>query len=310
MRTVIIAATAIAAVAAPAVAADRGPYFGVGGGILFPRDTNYRVDSLRVQTVPTGSGLLGQSVTTTSATFGSGFVADHKRGVDVDAIGGYDFGPFRLEGELGYKRARLDELTASQTLVAAINTAPISGVGPDDFSFGDRTTVLSAMVNALVEFELSQGIKVYGGGGVGRARVKSFNDRDNALALQLIGGISTAISDNIHLGIKYRYFRTGNVRFASAASFAETGGSTSASTFLSEGKFRSHSALVGLTFHFGAAVEMLPPAPVEMTPPPSPALAPVAMQTCEDGSVIEATAVCPIIAAPPPPAPAAEPERG
>lgn len=309
MRTVIIAAAAVALAAAPALAADRGPYVGVEGGILFPRNTNHTVNSVRVQTVPTGSGLLGQSVTTTTATFGSGFVADYKRGIDGDIIAGYDFGPFRLEGELGYKRARVRDLTASTTLVSAINTAPISGVGRDDFSFGERTTVLSAMLNALVELEVSRGIKVYGGGGVGGARVKAFNDRDKALALQLIGGISTALSDNIDFGIKYRYFRTGDVRFASAANFTGTGGSTSASTFLSEGRFRSHSALVGLTFHFGAAAPMMPPAPVEMALPP-PAPAPVATQTCEDGSVIEATATCPVIVAPPPPAPTAEPERG
>lgn len=309
MRIVIIAVTAVAVAAAPALAVDRGPYVGVEGGILFPRNTNYSVNSVRVQTVPTGSGLLGQSVTTTTATFGSGFVADYKRGVDGDIIVGYDFGPFRLEGELGYKRARVRDLTASTTLVGAINTAPITGVGRDDFSFGERTTVLSAMVNALLEFELSDRIKVYGGGGVGGARVEAFNDRDKAIALQLIGGISTALSDNVDLGIKYRYFRTGDLRFASAANFTGTGGSTSASTFLSEGKFRSHSALVGLTFHFGAAAPLVPPAPVEMAPPP-PAPAPVAMQTCEDGSVIEAAAACPVIVAPPPPEPAAEPERG
>ena len=30
-------------------------------------------------------------------------------GFDVDVIGGYDFGMFRVEGELGYKRACIDD---------------------------------------------------------------------------------------------------------------------------------------------------------------------------------------------------------
>lgn len=273
---------------------------------MLARDTNYRVDSVRVQTVPTGSGLLGQTVTTTNATFGSGFVADYKTGLDLDVIAGYDFGVFRIEGELGYKRARLRDLAASSTLVTAINTPPISGVTPDSFSFGDRTTILSAMINGLVNLEIASGVDIYAGGGVGKARVKAFSDRDSALALQLIGGVSMAISPNIDLGLKYRYFQTRNLRFDTAATFTGAGGSTSASTFASQGKFRSHSALVGLTFYFaGAATVLPPPPPIEVAPPPPPP-PPPAMQTCDDGTVIEATSVCP---APPPPPPA-QPERG
>lgn len=307
MRTFFIATAVIATIASPANARDRGAYIGVEGGILLAKDTNYRVDSVRVQTVPTGSGLLGQTVTTTNATFGSGFVADYKTGVDLDVIGGYDFGLFRLEGELGYKRARLKDLAASSTLVAAINTAPISGATSDGFLFGDRTTILSAMVNALVNIEVAPGVSIYGGGGIGKARVKTFSDRDSALAMQLIGGVSTVLSPSIDVGLKYRYFQTRKLRFDTAADFTGAGGSTSSSTFASQGKFRSHSVLVGLTFNFGAAGAALPPPPlppVDVAPPPPPP----AMQTCEDGTVIDATAICP--PPPPPPMPVTQPERG
>ena len=308
MRTFLAATTALVALASPAAARDGAPYFGIEGGILFPRDTNYRADSIRVQTVPIGSGLLGQTVTTTNTIFGSGFVADYKKGLDLDAIVGYDFGLFRLEGELGYKRARLRDLGASDTLLAAINTAPISGVTSDSFAFGNRTTILSGMINALVDFQVTPGVSIYGGVGGGRARVKTFGDRDSAIALQLIGGVSTAISQNLDLGLKYRYFRTGKLRYDTAASFTGAGGSTSVSTFSNESKFRSHSLLASLIFNFGGVTEYAPPPPpVEVAPPPPPP--PPATQTCPDGSVILATDACPV-PPPPPPPPPPEPERG
>ena len=40
----------------------------------------------------------------------------NKTGYDVDLIGGYDFGMFRLEGELGYKRAKLKNVDHRQRL--------------------------------------------------------------------------------------------------------------------------------------------------------------------------------------------------
>ena len=58
---------------------------------------------------------------------------DHNVGVDVDLIGGYDFGGFRAELELGYKSASLDEaliLSASDrrqvSSVAMLTVTPAS----------------------------------------------------------------------------------------------------------------------------------------------------------------------------------------
>ena len=309
MHRFLLAAVATLFVASPAIARDGAGYFGVEGGILFPRDSNYFVTSTRVQTVPTGSGLLGQTVTTSNNSYGSGFVADYKKGVDIDAIAGYDFGFFRLEGELGYKRSRVRRLTASPTLLAAINTAPVSGVTSSSFAFSDRTTVISAMLNALVDVDTGSGVRFYGGGGGGYARVKTLGDRDKGFAWQLIAGVSTAISPNIDLGLKYRYFQTRKMQFDTAASFTGSGGATSVSTFSNEAKFRSHSLLASLIFNFGSATPPPPPPLVEAAPPPP--LPPPATQTCADGSVIEATATCPEPPAPPPPPPPpAQGERG
>jgi TonB-dependent receptor len=62
----------------------------------------------------------------------------------------------------------------------------------------------------------------------------------------------------------------------------------------------------GVRFHMSQAAPPPPPPPVAPPPPPPPA---PAMQTCPDGSVVQATATCPVPPPPPPPAPA-KPERG
>ena len=313
MRLSFLTAAAVATlIGSPAMARDGAGYVGIEGGVLFPRNTDYFVTSTRVQSVPTGGGLLGQTVTTSNNTYGSGFIADYKKGVDIDAIAGYDFGFVRLEGELGYKRTRDKSLTASNTLLAAINTAPISGVTSSSFAFGDRTRIMSAMLNGLIDYDIAPGVRIYGGGGAGRARVKTFGQHDNAWAYQLIAGASTAISPNIDLGLKYRYFQTARLHFSNGAVFtASPSGATSTSTFSETGKFRSHSLLASLIFNFGG-IEAAPPPPPPMveTPPPPPPPPPPATQTCADGSVIDATAACPVPPPPPPPPPPSRGERG
>ena len=93
------------------------------------------------------------------------------------------------------------------------------------------------------------------------------------------------------VGLKYRYFQTGNLDFGE-------------DDFDVDGKWKSHSLLASLIFNFGAPVPPPPPPVVEAPPPPPPAT-----QTCPDGSVILATDVCPAPPPPPPPPPPA-PERG
>ena len=62
---------------------------------------------------------------------------------------------------------------------------------------------------------------------------------------------------------------------------------------------------IGMDVYWGGSVPVPPPPPVVAPPPPPPA-AP-ATQTCPDGTVILATATCPV---PPPPPPPVKPERG
>ena len=150
MRNILLAALAATAFAGAAHAQTPGPYIGVEGGFLFPRN-----DSL-------------------------------KTGYDVDAIAGYNFDSFRLEGEIGHKRAKIDG--------------------------GGSAKLLSAMANALGYYGAA-GYGVYGGAGVGRVGAKALGTSDSAFAWQLIAGAHVPVSGPVTAGLKYRYLRTGRFDF-------------------------------------------------------------------------------------------------
>src|SRR5918997_1652784 len=80
--------------ATPAVARDGAWYAGVEGGLMIVEDTKL---DYRDPTVDADEGI----------------IVDHRLGYDVDLIGGYDFGMFRLEAEAAHKRAAVDELRFS-----------------------------------------------------------------------------------------------------------------------------------------------------------------------------------------------------
>ena len=281
MRRYLLAAVAAAAIATPALARDGSPYVGIEGGLMIVED-------------------MDQDVTIGADRFNNGFSIDFKRGIDVDAIAGYDFGAFRLEGELGWKRLRTDEVLLSPALTNELGL----GVGGDAIDVSSRGSVLSLMGNAMLDFGNDDGWSGYVGGGLGRARVKIAGDRDSAFAWQAIAGVRKAISDNIDVGLKYRFFNTGNLKFSDDFDDGVT-----VTGISSRGKLNTHSLLASLIFNFGApAPAPVVVAPVVETPPPPP---PPATQTCYDGSVILATDVCPqppVETPPPPPEPT--PERG
>src|SRR5689334_4344103 len=102
MRKLLLAAAATIAIATPAVARDGSGYVGVDLGALFPK-SNQVFGSI--------------DFTNTARTdFPRQRVANvsYKTGFDVDLLAGYDFGMFRLEGELGYKRARTKGFNVEQ----------------------------------------------------------------------------------------------------------------------------------------------------------------------------------------------------
>lgn len=309
MRRYLLAAVAAAVVATPAMARDKSGYVGIEGGVLFPKK----------QTI-NGTIDFTTNATPGALDFAREPVANvrYKTGYDVDMIAGYDFGMFRLEGELGYKRAAAKSLSVNQNFVDALNAgAGTSLTTGTNFGLDGHTKVFSAMVNALADFGGETGVGGYVGAGAGYANVKQFGSSDGKLAWQILAGVYAPVTSNIDVGLKYRYFRAGKSNGSDAYAFAAGAGpcgttatpfacSGGVATFDSTGRFSSHSLLASLVYNFGAAAA---PAPMEIAPPPPAPVAP-ATQTCPDGSVILATSSCPLPPPPPPPAPVERGERG
>ena len=295
MRNYLLAGAAALIIAVPAAARDNSGYIGVEGGVLFPKSQS--IDGSVDFTNP----LVADIVDTRVARFKS------KTGYDIDAIAGYDFGMFRLEGELGYKRAKLKSGSVNSTFLTQLNTGSGDIFIGDDFDVNGRTSVLSGMVNGLLDFGDDNGLSGSIGAGVGRAKVKQFGDSDSAWAYQLLAGVRTAVSQNVDVGLKYRYFRTGKLNFNDDFGFVGVGTGSGGTVFFDgSNKFSSHSLLASLIFNLGSA-EAAPMAPMApMAPAPEP-MAPQT-QTCPDGSVILATSACAL--PPPPPPPPAPVERG
>jgi opacity protein-like surface antigen len=287
MRKHLLAASAVAALASPAFAAADGPYIGVEGGVTFPRTSDLDV------------------VLNNTTTYDNGYDVKYKDGYDVDAILGYKLGPIRLEGEAGYKRAKVKSLGASTPLITDVGTAAGTTATADDFSVGNRIGIKTLMANALLDGNFGGGFGGYVGGGAGRAWANQSGDSDSAWAFQGIAGLRYALTPNVDAGVKYRYFHTAKLGFDDAFTVNAVPFTTSTS-----GNYDSHSVLASLTYNFNSRARPEPvPAAAPAPPPPPPPEAP-ATQTCADGSVILATSACPAPPPPPPPPPAASGERG
>ncbi|HEX8938196.1 MAG TPA: P44/Msp2 family outer membrane protein [Sphingomicrobium sp.] len=292
MRRYLIVATAVAAIATPALAAD-GPYVGVEGGVSLPNSTNYDVT-------------LTNGTTGTSTTYSDGYHVRYKTGYDADLLAGYKLGLFRLEAEGGYQRAKVKSLDVSSALITDVGTAAGTTATAANFPVGSHIGVTKLMANALVDSDFGGGLGGYAGGGVGRAWARYSGAKDNAWAYQGVAGLRYALSPNVDAGVKYEYFRTGKLNFDNA--FAVNGTNF---TTVSKGHFASNNILASLVYNFNSREAAAPiPAAAPAPPPPPPAAAP-ATQTCPDGSVILATSACPAPPAPPPPPPPAQRgERG
>lgn len=238
MRKLAIAmALASTVLATPAVARDRSFYAGIEGGVMFVEDMEFDYSD------------------STPRDLADGLTTRHNVGFDIDLIAGYDFGMVRLEGELAYKRASVHEISAS---------ALLSGAGPgDNFDASGHARVTSGMINALIDVGNEDALSGYAGVGVGLAGIRyrarssdlglSFSDSDSGLAWQGILGLRYAVSQNIDLGMKYRYFSMPNVKFGDNDGLID---------YSVKSRFRSHSVLASLIYNFWAPPPPPPPPPI------------------------------------------------
>ena len=118
-----------------------------------------------------------------------------------------------------------------------------------DLDAHGRTSVLTGMVNALLDLDVGPGASIYAGGGVGLARVSMtidqlgdqglhLKDTDN-LAWQVIAGIRTAVSSNLDAGLKYRFLSAGTLK----GDFFGVG-------YDGRSSFQSHSIMASVIYNF------------------------------------------------------------
>ena len=112
---------------------------------------------------------------------------------------------------------------------------------------GGHVSVLSGMVNGLFDFSQPTW-GAYVGAGVGLAKVKVLGDSDSGIAMQGLIGFYVPVSDNVDIGVKYRYFRTGKLRLGN-----DFDDGVDVVPFSARGRLESHSLLLGLTYNFYTA---------------------------------------------------------
>lgn len=252
----MVLALSSTALATPVLARDGSFYIGVEGGAMIVEDLDLDIGA-----------------------FNNNVTIDHKYGFDVDYVAGYDFGAVRLEAELGYKRAKVDEF--QQVAAGGFTGGTFDGAG--------RTQVISSMVNALLDFGDDDGVNGYVGGGVGISQVKLRNIRgtgtngvllsgkDAELAYQAIAGVRAAITPNVDIGLKYRFFNTTRFELNGETFGPRFGGGPVATQFPTQavsGKLRTHSLLASLIYNFGAPEPVIIPEPVVVAPPAEPVYVP------------------------------------
>jgi opacity protein-like surface antigen len=231
----MVSAAALALSASPAAARNGAWYVGGDFGAMIVEDTDFDI-----------------------GTTDHALTLNHDYGFDGALFVGYDLGAFRLEAEVAYKHAKLDEF---ETAIALPSSSGPHPVGVHE-GFGS-TSALSFMVNGMLDFGDEDGLSGFVGPGIGIARVNYNNlrafentgefldDSDSRFAWQVVAGLRHALSDNVDVTLRYRFF---NVEDIQTITFGNDDARSS---------FRSHSLLGGITFNFGA-----PPPPPPPPPPP------------------------------------------
>jgi len=146
---------------------------------------------------------------------------------------------------------------------------------------------LSAMVNAIYDFDDFGAWKPYIGAGFGVVQsdphvfdrgVVAINDKDTSLGWQILAGLGYSITDNLSWDTKYKYLDAGNIDVEGLVS----GGPNPFTATLED--VGAHTLLTGFRYRFGGAT---PPPP----PPPPPVETPDV--ECWDGEMVFNANQCP-----------------
>lgn len=249
----------------PAVAAQPYVGFEIGSEKVRPSDID---ETVTFSSTPAAPG------DPNTVFYDDVFSARYKKGRDVGLTGGFDFGWFRIEGELAQKRIKIDQYKPDDItdqflteLNGALNRpsaapdpgAPGSGaLALDDFQPSATLKVRSAIVNALIDVKLFNRFNAYGGAGFGKAFIRGFDDSDSEFVWQRVFGARYGITDRFDVGVKYRNFRTGVIKLNhDPVSFSGNPDQTNAGVVTTnasvvpdlEGQFRAKSVLLTLNYN-------------------------------------------------------------
>jgi opacity protein-like surface antigen len=129
-------------------------------------------------------------------------------GIYIGGTGGYDFGMFRLEGELSFREAEIKRVNSDRAV---------------DRNLG----MLSLMCNGWFDLENASPVTPYWGAGVGLVSLAFdddyydrtsgnpvfYEDTASTYAFQAGGGLEFAITPRFSLDLGYRFFKTGTATF-------------------------------------------------------------------------------------------------
>jgi len=251
--------------AAPGLAtAHDGFYLGIEGGANFVFDQTLRIYGANrpLRPIPDGTPV-------STVGFDTGFAAGF--------FGGYAFeNGFNLELEIAHRDNVLGDVTLA-------NGEPSQRVGGHEFA-------VAAFGNVWYEFLKGYRLRPYLGGGAGYARVAirdpevdnlpGFQDGSNlrsdfdaVFAFQAGGGLRYDLTPKLTASVDYRFVRSNVGSF----DLLENNPDSEVQT-----RYKSHTALLSLRYHFGGGkppiasspVEPVQVVPVEETPVEAPAEAP------------------------------------
>lgn len=161
-------------------------------------------------TGPYVGGHLGLNIADSEINGGAS-TTDYDAGVGLGGVLGYDFGNFRVDGDIALRFNTLNSLGG----------APLKS--------DSDTTAFSFMVNGYFDFPTDGPVKPYVGGGIGFAvvsidwqtsgffpfsHVPVADDSDSGLAYQFSGGIGYEINPRTTVSFSYRYFATEEMQMA------------------------------------------------------------------------------------------------
>ncbi len=199
-------------------AAAEGLYAGLGGGFVFPEDSEINGQATAAFPVPVDA------------------TAKSDRGIAFSGAVGYRFAEgLRVEGELSYRKYDFKTITVREPGGLAAILGPLQS-NPVALNTLRRTHELEGdlrsitlMANLYYDFDLGLDFRPYAGGGIGLSRVsaggvvsgnKTVDDDDTVMAYQFGAGLGYKVggSDDrpVIFSLDFRHFATADPTFKGA----------------------------------------------------------------------------------------------